>query len=143
MSVAVKLNFTWFLERTALKIKICDWLIICCFSPHSWIFHLYRDVTIAGEGLQKWSICWALCAFVQRKRDLYRATPTTTRDLGFSGLIRKNAPLSHLLRHAWECRWPILSQILRVLTKRVQLYVTYIHVNIKLIQALFVSYLYL
>jgi hypothetical protein len=31
-------------------------------------------------------------------RDLYRATPVT-RDLGFSGLIRRTAPFSCLLRH--------------------------------------------
>jgi hypothetical protein len=29
-------------------------------------------------------------------RDLYRATPTATRDFGFSGLIRKTAPLIQL-----------------------------------------------
>ena len=32
-------------------------------------------------------------------RDLYRATPAVTRDLGFSGLIRRTAPFSRLLRH--------------------------------------------
>jgi hypothetical protein len=33
-------------------------------------------------------------------RDRYRSTPTVTRGLGFSGLIRRTAPLSRLLRHA-------------------------------------------
>jgi hypothetical protein len=33
-------------------------------------------------------------------RDLYRATPAVTRGLGFSGLIRRTAPFSRLLRHA-------------------------------------------
>jgi hypothetical protein len=28
-----------------------EWLIICCFTSHSRIFHLYGDVTIAGERL--------------------------------------------------------------------------------------------
>jgi hypothetical protein len=37
-------------------------------------------------------------------RDLYRATPSVTRDLSFSGLIRRTAPISRLLRHAWGCR---------------------------------------
>jgi hypothetical protein len=38
--------------------KVCfsnvmiDWLIIYCFTSRSRIFHLYGDVTIAGEGLQ-------------------------------------------------------------------------------------------
>jgi hypothetical protein len=48
---------------------------------------------------------WAL-------RDLYRATPAVTRDLGFSGLIRRTAPISRLLRHAWGCGGPILTRIL-------------------------------
>jgi hypothetical protein len=33
------------------------------------------------------------------ERDLYRATPAVTRDLGFSGLIWRTAPFSRLLRH--------------------------------------------
>jgi hypothetical protein len=48
-------------------------------------------------------------------RDLYCATPAVTRDLGFSGLIRRSAPFSRLLRHAWECGGPILT---RILTRR-------------------------
>jgi hypothetical protein len=45
-------------------------------------------------------------------RDLYRATPAVTRDLGFSGLIRRTAPFSRLLQHAWECGGSILTRIL-------------------------------
>ena len=45
-------------------------------------------------------------------RDLYRATPTVTRDLGFSGLIRRTAPFSRLLRHTRGCGGPILTRIL-------------------------------
>jgi hypothetical protein len=33
------------------------------------------------------------------ERDLYRATPVVTRGLSFSGLIRRTAPFSCLLRH--------------------------------------------
>jgi hypothetical protein len=44
-------------------------------------------------------------------RDLYRATPTVTRDLGFSGLIRITAPFSRLLRHIRGCGGPILTRI--------------------------------
>jgi hypothetical protein len=47
-------------------------------------------------------------------RDLYRATPTVTRGLGFSGLILRTAPSSRLLRHAWECGGSILVRILTV-----------------------------
>jgi hypothetical protein len=35
-------------------------------------------------------------------RDLYSATSAVTRDLGFSGLIRRTAPFRRLLRHAWD-----------------------------------------
>jgi hypothetical protein len=41
-------------------------------------------------------------------RDLYRATPTVTRGLGFSGLIRR----SRLLRHTRGCGGSILARIL-------------------------------
>jgi hypothetical protein len=88
-----------------------DWLIIYCFTSHSRIFHLYGDVTITGEGLQKFRptfVVQDLCA----GRDLYRATPAVTRDLGFSGLIRRTAPFSRLLRHTWGCWGSILTWIL-------------------------------
>jgi hypothetical protein len=44
-------------------------------------------------------------------RDLYRATPATTRDLGFSSLIRRTAPFSRLLRHTRGCGGSILTWI--------------------------------
>jgi hypothetical protein len=40
-------------------------------------------------------------------RDLYRTTPTGTRGLGFSGLIRRTVPLCRLLQH--EGLWRIYS----------------------------------
>jgi hypothetical protein len=47
-------------------------------------------------------------------RDLYRATPAVTRDLGFSGLIRRTALFSRLLRHTRGCGESILTRILTV-----------------------------
>jgi hypothetical protein len=47
------------------------------------------------------------------RRDLYRATPTVTRDLSFSSFIRWTASFSRLLRHAWGCRGPILTRFLK------------------------------
>jgi hypothetical protein len=44
-------------------------------------------------------------------RDLYRATSAATWDLGFSGLIRKTAPFSCLLRHTRGCGGSILTRI--------------------------------
>jgi hypothetical protein len=35
------------------------------FTSHSRIFHLYGNVTIAGEGLQNLGLCSALRAFEQ------------------------------------------------------------------------------
>jgi hypothetical protein len=85
-------------------------LIIYGFTSHSrmsrWrIFHLYGDVTIAGEGLQNLGLYSGLWA----GRDLYRATPAVTRDLGFSSLIRRTAPFSRLLRHTRGCGGSILT----------------------------------
>jgi hypothetical protein len=45
-------------------------------------------------------------------RDLYRAAPAVTRSLGFSGLIRRTAPFSRLLRHTRGCGGSILPRIL-------------------------------
>jgi hypothetical protein len=45
-------------------------------------------------------------------RDLYRTTPALTRYLGFSGLIRRTAPFSRLLRHTRGCGGSILTRIL-------------------------------
>ena len=43
---------------------------------------------------------------------LYRATPAVTRGLGFTGLIRRTAPFSRLLRHTRGCGGSILLRIL-------------------------------
>jgi hypothetical protein len=51
-------NLFWFKS-------INDWLIIYGFTSRSRIFHLYGDVTIAGEGLQNLGLCSALMAFEQ------------------------------------------------------------------------------
>jgi hypothetical protein len=45
-------------------------------------------------------------------RDLYRATPAVTRDLGFSGLICRNALFSRFLRHTRGSGGSILTRIL-------------------------------
>jgi hypothetical protein len=89
-----------------------DWLIIYGFTSRSRIFHLYGDVTIAGEVLHKFrpilgaQDLWA-------GSDLYRATPTVTRDLGFSGLIQTTAPFSRLLRHTtWQMAMEFIDIVL-------------------------------
>jgi hypothetical protein len=42
-----------------------DWLIIYSFTSSSRIFHLYGDITTAGEGLQNLGLSSALTAFEQ------------------------------------------------------------------------------
>jgi hypothetical protein len=46
-------------------------------------------------------------------RDLSRATLAATRGLSFSGLIRRFAPCTRLLRHAKGC-WSVLPGMLRI-----------------------------
>jgi hypothetical protein len=46
-------------------------------------------------------------------RDLYIATSTVTRELGFSGLIRRTAPFSRLFWHTRGCGGSILTRILK------------------------------
>jgi hypothetical protein len=49
-----------------MKILSIEWLIIIYGFTSRWkIFHLYGDVTIAGEGLQNLGLCSALRAFQQ------------------------------------------------------------------------------
>jgi hypothetical protein len=43
----------------------CRKRLIDCFTSRSRIFHLYGDVTIAGEGLHNLGLCSALRAFEQ------------------------------------------------------------------------------
>ena len=45
-------------------------------------------------------------------RAFYRATAAVIRDIGFSGLIWRTAPISRFLRHTWECGGSILTRIL-------------------------------
>jgi hypothetical protein len=48
-----------------LSLESIDWMIIYEFTSRSRIFHLYGDVTIAGERLQSLGLCSALRAFEQ------------------------------------------------------------------------------
>jgi hypothetical protein len=46
------------------------------------------------------------------RRELYCATPVVTHGLGYSGLIRRTAPFSCLVRHTRGCGGSILTRIL-------------------------------
>jgi hypothetical protein len=56
-------------------------------------------------------------------RDLYRATPAVTRDLGFCGLIRRTAPFSCLLQHTRGCGGSILTRIFTGVITKCELFV--------------------
>ena len=67
-----------------------DWLIECWIS-RSKTYHLFGDVTIAGEGLQTLTLCSALVVSKQRW-DLYSATRAVRRGHDFCGLVWKKPP---------------------------------------------------
>jgi hypothetical protein len=90
---------------TCRRIKGKEWLIIYCFTSRSKIFHLYGDITIAGEGLQNLGLCSALRAFEQEGIFI------VTRGIGFSGHIRTTSTFSRVLRHVRGCGGPILTRI--------------------------------
>jgi hypothetical protein len=100
-----------------------DWLIIYCFMSRLllknisliWRRHHCRWTTAKFRPMLGARGFWA-------GRDLYRATPTVTQDLGFSGLIRRTVPFSRLLRHAWGRGRPILTQILTGVNQWMNIY---------------------
>jgi hypothetical protein len=86
-------------------------LIIYCFTSCSRIFHLRGDVTINGEGLQNLGLCSALMALEQG--GIFIVPHLLWHGVSvFSGLIRRTAPFSRLLRHTRGCGRPILTRIL-------------------------------
>jgi hypothetical protein len=93
------------------KFWLIDWLIDYGFTFRSRIFHLYGDVTIAGEGLQNLGLCSALRALEQG--GILIVPHLLWREASFfSGLIRRTAPFSRLLRHTRGCEGSVLTRIL-------------------------------
>jgi hypothetical protein len=102
---------------TTCRPKIFNWLIDWLID---WLFTVYVP-------LKNFSLIWRRhhCRRRARKfrpmlgaqglwagRDLYRAPPAVTRDLGFSGLIRRTAQFSLLLWHTRGCGRSILTRII-------------------------------
>jgi hypothetical protein len=88
-------------------VRLIDWLIIYGFTSRSliWRRHHCRWRAAKFRPMLGTQGLWA-------GRDLYRATPAVTRDLGFSGLIRRTAQFSRLLRHTRGCGGSILTRTL-------------------------------
>ena len=82
--------------KKLIPVIFIDWSIVC-FSSTSRMFPTYRDVTIAGGRTVEFGPLLGACG-LWVGRDLYRAVPALTRDLGSHTRIRRNAPLSQLLR---------------------------------------------
>jgi hypothetical protein len=89
-------------KSLAVTFNSIDWLIIVV-RPAQEFFHLhvYRDVTIASEGLQTLGLCSALRAFEQGGIFIVPHV-----------LIRSTTPFDRLLRHTRGCEGRILTQIL-------------------------------
>ena len=91
---------------------LIDWLIdyLLFYVPLKnisliWRRHHYRWRTAKFRPMLGAQGLWA-------GRDLFRFTPAVTRGLGFSGLIRRTALFSQLLRHTKGCGGSILPRIL-------------------------------
>jgi hypothetical protein len=85
---------------------LIDWLIDYCFTSRSRIFHL-----ITGEGLQNVRLCSALRAFDQGGIFIVSQL-LWYGGHSFSGLIRRTAQFSRLLRPTRGCGELILTRIL-------------------------------
>jgi hypothetical protein len=83
-------------------------LIIAWFD---WLFTILRSTQDFSLIWRRHNCRWKAAKFrpmlgaqgLWAGRDLYRATPTVTRGLSFSSLVRRTAPFSRLLRHACWC----------------------------------------
>jgi hypothetical protein len=90
---------------TPIDSIMIDWLFSVLHISLTWRRHhcRWRDAKfrpmLGAQGL------WA-------GRNFYRATSAVTRDLDFSGLIRRTTPFSRLLRHTRGCGGSILTRIL-------------------------------
>jgi hypothetical protein len=102
----VAIRWRWIIDYLQFYVPLKNFSLIWRRHHCLWRAAKFRPM-LGAQGL------WA-------GRDLYRATPAVTRDLGFSGLIRRTAPFSRLLRHTRGCGRSILARILTgdwILTK--------------------------
>jgi hypothetical protein len=110
-------------QVTYIDIKQLCQILGCPLFPNSWLIDYLRFyVPLKNISLiwRRHHYRWRTAKFrpvlgaqgLWAGRDLYRATPAVTRDLGFSGLIRRTAPFSRLLRHTRGCGGSILTRIL-------------------------------
>ena len=94
----IKNKFDWLIDYLRFYVPLKNFSLIWRRHHCRWRAAKFRPM-LGAQGL------WA-------GRDLYRATPALTQDLGFSGLIRRTAPFSRILRHTRGCGGSILTWIL-------------------------------
>jgi hypothetical protein len=83
---------------------------VCCFTSRSKFFHLYGDVTITGEGLQKLGLSAGRDLYVSHL--LWHGTLVFPVSSEGPGLIRRTISFCRLLWHARGCEESILTWIL-------------------------------
>ena len=82
---------------------IFDWYLYVCFKSDSRIFQSHTDVSIGDEGLKCLICCLA-------RKDLYRATPAMTKNIGLQGLIHRTYPVYSPLTANTTYSWPVLFE---------------------------------
>jgi hypothetical protein len=92
-----------------LKVSLWGWFFTVLRPAQEFFTYMETSPLPVHEELQNLGLYSALRAFEHAGRDLYRATPAVTRDLGFSGLIRRTAPFSRLFNTTHEGMWRIYS----------------------------------
>jgi hypothetical protein len=90
----------WSIDYLQFYVPLKNFSLIWRCHHYRWRAAKLRPAVLGAQGL------WA-------GRDLYHVTPAMTRrSLRFSGLIRRAAPSSHLLRHTRRCGESILARVL-------------------------------
>ena len=91
-------------------VKITFFGLIYGFTSHSRIFHLYGDITIAGEGLQNLGLCSALWACEQG--GMFIVPHLLWHGTSIIPVSSEGPPQSVAsLWHTWGCGGSILTRI--------------------------------
>ena len=94
----IELMIDWLIDYLLFYVPLKNISLIWRRHHYRWRAAKFRPM-LGAQGL------WA-------GRDLYRATPAVTQDLGFSGLIRRTSLFSRLLRHTRGYGESFLTRIL-------------------------------
>ena len=97
--------WTWLAQKNIYILPLVqnhwgNFMLEIILNTDSRIFHSLRRHHCRWRTVKLWPTCIHVPAAysVWSRRDLYRATPAMTQDLGLHGLDRRTAPFSRLLR---------------------------------------------